>query len=122
MIKSNVANSTDMPNKAILIGVENMALSKKPTTGMKDILPQEMRIRDYVISVIQDTYAQFGFTHIETPCVENINVTLIELSVSTSLRSVSSPYGTDLKSLKRCRKRSLIIGIESYKRNRQVIS
>ena len=50
-----------------------MALSKKPTTGMKDILPQEMRIRDYVISVIQDTYAQFGFTHIETPCVENIN-------------------------------------------------
>lgn len=60
-------------NKAILIGVINMALSKKPTTGMKDILPQEMRIRDYVISVIQDTYAQFGFTHIETPCVENIN-------------------------------------------------
>ena len=46
-------------NKAILIGVVNMALSKKPTTGMKDILPQEMRISDYVISVIQDTYAQF---------------------------------------------------------------
>jgi len=50
-----------------------MALSKKPTTGMKDILPQEMKIRDYVISVIEETYAQFGFTHIETPCVENIN-------------------------------------------------
>ncbi|MBP9996119.1 MAG: histidine--tRNA ligase [Lachnospiraceae bacterium] len=50
-----------------------MTLSKKPTTGMKDILPQEMKIRDYVISVIQETYAQFGFTHIETPCVENIN-------------------------------------------------
>lgn len=49
-----------------------MALSKKPTTGMKDILPQEMKIRDYVIGVIQETYAQFGFTHIETPCVENI--------------------------------------------------
>lgn len=50
-----------------------MALSKKPTTGMKDILPQEMKIRDYVIGVIEETYAQFGFTHIETPCVENIN-------------------------------------------------
>ena len=49
-----------------------MTLSKKPTTGMKDILPQEMRIRDYVIGVIQETYADFGFTHIETPCVENI--------------------------------------------------
>jgi len=50
-----------------------MALSKKPTTGMKDILPQEMKIRDYVIGVIEETYAQFGFTHIETPCVENIS-------------------------------------------------
>ena len=29
-----------------------MALKKKPVTGMKDILPQEMQIRDYVISVI----------------------------------------------------------------------
>lgn len=49
-----------------------MALSKKPVTGMKDILPEEMQIRDYVISVIKDTYGKFGFTSIETPCVENI--------------------------------------------------
>jgi histidyl-tRNA synthetase len=49
-----------------------MALSRKPTTGMKDILPEEMKIRDYVISVIKDTYGKFGFTSIETPCVENI--------------------------------------------------
>ena len=49
-----------------------MALSKKPTTGMKDILPEEMQIRDYVISVIKDTYGKFGFTSIETPFVENI--------------------------------------------------
>ncbi|MBE5852174.1 MAG: histidine--tRNA ligase [Lachnospiraceae bacterium] len=49
-----------------------MALSKKPVTGMKDILPEEMEIRDYVISVIKDTYGKFGFTSIETPCVENI--------------------------------------------------
>lgn len=49
-----------------------MALSKKPTTGMKDILPAEMQIRDYVIGVIKETYGKFGFTSIETPCVENI--------------------------------------------------
>ena len=49
-----------------------MALSKKPVTGMKDILPEEMQIRDYVIGVIKDTYGKFGFTSIETPCVENI--------------------------------------------------
>jgi len=52
--------------------VDKMALSKKPTTGMKDILPEEMQIRDYVISVIKETYGKFGFTSIETPCVENI--------------------------------------------------
>ena len=49
-----------------------MALTKKPVTGMKDILPEEMQIRDYVISVIKETYGKFGFTSIETPCVENI--------------------------------------------------
>ena len=49
-----------------------MALSKKPVTGMKDIMPAEMQLRDYCIGVIKETYAQFGFTSIETPCVENI--------------------------------------------------
>lgn len=50
----------------------NMALSKKPVTGMRDILPAEMQLRDYCIGVIKDTYGKFGFTSIETPCVENI--------------------------------------------------
>ena len=49
-----------------------MALSKKPVNGMKDILPAEMEIRDYVTSVIKDNYRSFGFTPIETPCMENI--------------------------------------------------
>ena len=49
-----------------------MALVKKPVTGMKDILPEEMQIRDYVQNVIKDTYRSFGFTPIETPCMENI--------------------------------------------------
>ena len=49
-----------------------MALSKKPVNGMKDILPAEMEIRDYVTSVIKGTYRSFGFTPIETPCMENI--------------------------------------------------
>ena len=39
---------------------------------MKDILPAEMEIRDYVTNVIKDTYRSFGFTPIETPCMENI--------------------------------------------------
>ena len=53
-------------------GGSQMALSKKPVNGMKDILPAEMEIRDYVTNVIKDTYRSFGFTPIETPCMENI--------------------------------------------------
>lgn len=49
-----------------------MALSKKPVTGMKDILPEEMQLRDYVIGVIKETYGSYGFHSIETPCVESI--------------------------------------------------
>ena len=49
-----------------------MALIKKPTTGMKDVLPREMQIRDYVTSLVKETYQTFGFTPIETPAVEHI--------------------------------------------------
>lgn len=49
-----------------------MALVKKPVTGMKDILPREMQIRDYVTALVKETYGGFGFQSIETPCVEHI--------------------------------------------------
>lgn len=49
-----------------------MALNKKPVTGMKDVLPAEMQLRDYVMNVIRENYRKFGFTPIETPCVETI--------------------------------------------------
>ncbi len=49
-----------------------MALKKKTVTGMKDILPAEMQIRNYVMNQIQETYKAFGFSQIETPCVEHI--------------------------------------------------
>ena len=52
--------------------VIRMALKKEPVKGMKDILPQEMQIRDYVVGVIKETYGEFGFHSIETPCVESI--------------------------------------------------
>ena len=49
-----------------------MALKKKPVTGMKDMMPAEMEIRDYVIGLIKETYKSFGFSSMETPCVEHI--------------------------------------------------
>ena len=49
-----------------------MELKKKPVTGMKDILDREMAIRNHVMQLIRETYATFGFSQIETPCVEHI--------------------------------------------------
>ena len=47
-------------------------LSKVPATGMRDILPAEMKLRDYVLGIIRDTYEGYGFETIETPAVENL--------------------------------------------------
>ena len=49
-----------------------MTLIKKPVTGMKEILPREMEIRDYLKGIINETYRSFGFNPIETPCLEDI--------------------------------------------------
>lgn len=49
-----------------------MALKKKPVTGMRDMMPREMEIRDYVIHLIKETYKTYGFSSMETPCVEHI--------------------------------------------------
>ncbi len=39
---------------------------------MKDILDREMAIRNHVMQLIRETYSTFGFSQIETPCVEHI--------------------------------------------------
>lgn len=49
-----------------------MKFIKTPVKGMNDFLPADMRLRDYVISLIKETYSGFGFSPIETPCVEHI--------------------------------------------------
>ncbi len=54
------------------MGEKIMALTKKPVNGMKDILPREMQIRDYVMSLMKETYGRYGFSLVETPCVEHI--------------------------------------------------
>ena len=48
-----------------------MPMKKKPVTGMRDILPAEMRVRNYCMGLIRETYESFGFQSIETPCVEH---------------------------------------------------
>lgn len=49
-----------------------MTFIKKPVTGMRDILPDEMELRTNLMNAIRDTYRLYGFTEIETPVVEHI--------------------------------------------------
>ena len=49
-----------------------MELIKKPVTGMKDVMPAEAELRERVMGVIRDTYAEYGFRQIETPAVEHL--------------------------------------------------
>ena len=49
-----------------------MGFVKIPVKGMNDFLPNEMKLREYVIREIKDTYQKFGFNIIEIPCMEHI--------------------------------------------------
>ena len=49
-----------------------MNFIKIPTKGMRDIMPDEMALREYIINQLCETYSLYGFKRIETPCVEHI--------------------------------------------------
>lgn len=46
--------------------------AKTPPKGMRDILPQDLLLRESVLDTIKSTYRSFGFLGIETPCVEDL--------------------------------------------------
>ncbi len=49
-----------------------MSMNTSPPRGMRDILPRETEIRDFVIQRILSVYRQYGFSHIETPALASI--------------------------------------------------
>ncbi len=49
-----------------------MTYIKTPVKGMRDFLPKEMELREYVLNVMKETYENFGFELIGTPTVEHI--------------------------------------------------
>ena len=56
-----------------------MSFIKIPTKGMRDIMPEDMALREYVLKVMKDTYENFGFELIQTPCVEPVSYTHLTL-------------------------------------------
>ncbi len=47
-------------------------MKTNPVKGMRDYLPSEMRLRDYVQGKILETYRQSGFERISTPMLEDM--------------------------------------------------
>lgn len=50
-----------------------MKKNVNPAKGMRDFLPREKEIRNFVENKISETYKNSGFELIETPCVENLD-------------------------------------------------
>jgi histidyl-tRNA synthetase len=51
-------------------------ISSKPVRGTRDILPDEMQIRDQLEGKILEIYRNHGFSRIETPVMENLELLL----------------------------------------------
>ncbi len=51
-----------------------MNFSTKPIKGMRDFAPQEFAAREYIKTVVADTYKKYGFLQIETPVMEAIEL------------------------------------------------
>ncbi len=51
-----------------------MKFSAKPVKGTFDVLPGDMELRNWVRNVISDAYLSKGYTQIETPCIENLDL------------------------------------------------
>lgn len=51
---------------------ENNMFIKETVKGMRDILPAEMEVREYLLARLKAVYTSFGYTPIETPCMERI--------------------------------------------------
>lgn len=51
-------------------------MNSNPVRGARDILPEEMRVRDALEQKILSIYRSHGFSRIETPALENIDLLL----------------------------------------------
>lgn len=51
-----------------------MKLDTTPPRGMRDVLPDEVELRDRTLATILDVYRRRGFVRIETPAVESLQL------------------------------------------------
>ena len=47
-------------------------IDTSPARGTRDVLPDEVALRDHAQAVILATYARHGYAHVETPALESL--------------------------------------------------
>lgn len=50
------------------------SFSTQPPSGFRDFLPKEARVRQKLVESISSSYQAFGFSPIDTPALENLNL------------------------------------------------
>jgi histidyl-tRNA synthetase len=51
-----------------------MTINSNPAEGMRDLMPKEVELRNYVTNAILSVYKKHGFTQIDTPSAERISL------------------------------------------------
>ncbi|MHA1231198.1 MAG: ATP phosphoribosyltransferase regulatory subunit, partial [Candidatus Helarchaeota archaeon] len=49
-------------------------LNLSPPSGMRDFLPLEYKRRNYILDIIKRTYEKYGYTGIDTPAMERLEI------------------------------------------------
>ena len=78
-----------------------MSKKVKPSIprGMRDILPDQMVKRQYVIDVIREVFESFGFDAIQTPAMEKADTLLGKYGSEAERLIYSASYGSDREKL-----------------------
>ncbi len=78
-----------------------MSKKVKPSIprGMRDILPDQMVKRQYVIDVIREVFESFGFDAIQTPAIEKAETLLGKYGSEAERLIYSASYGGDREKL-----------------------
>lgn len=82
-----------------------MGFVRTPMRGMNDFLPENIELREHVMNVIKQTYREFGYTQIETPCVEHIE------------NLIGSHSGENEKLIFKILKRGAKLNVEDFLKN-----
>ena len=69
----------------------NTKVAPRVPRGMRDILPEQMVRRQYVVDVIRGVFEEFGFEPLQTPALE-LEETLVGKYGSEAERLIYSAY------------------------------